>query len=173
MMLAGRFTGKQNVNGWLMSEKLDGCRAFWDGEILRTRSWLPILAPSRITDGLPKGIALDGELWGGRGTFERVRVAVQFRNRDHADWDGVNFWVFDAPSTSAIPLEKRLANAERLANAANVQFCRQIACNGGAMALAEMGKIVSEGGEGLVLRRPGSFYTFGRSCDWLKVKPGE
>lgn len=172
-MLAGRFTGRQDLAGWWLSEKLDGCRAFWDGKILRTRTWLPIRAPSRITQRLPVGVALDGELWGGRGTFERVRVAVQYRPEDHADWNGVDFWVFDKPTVAAIPLEKRLAQAERLARAAGVEFCPQWRCDCTGEALFAMERICREGGEGLVARRPGSCYEFGRSSDWLKLKPGD
>ena len=170
MMLAGRYA-RQNVAGWWLSEKLDGCRAFWDGKTLRTRTWAPILAPSRITSRLPAGVALDGELWGGRGTFDRCRVAVQYRPADHEDWDGVNFHVFDAPTTKAVPLETRLATASRLAASAHVEFCPQIRCGGGADAVAAMQEVVRGGGEGVVLRRPGSFYCFDRSSDWLKVKP--
>ncbi len=171
-MLAGRYT-RQTVAGWWLSEKLDGCRAFWDGHVLRTRSWLPILAPERITSLLPLGITLDGELWGGRGTFDRCRVAVQYRPASHADWEKIGFWVFDAPTTKAIPLEMRLATAQRLAASAQVEFCPQMRCSGGAEAIAAMQTIVRAGGEGVMLRRPGSFYSFDRSTAWLKVKPGE
>jgi DNA ligase-1 len=170
MMLAGRFTN-QDVAGWLVSEKLDGCRAFWDGETLRTRTWLRIAAPARIVARLPRGVALDGELWGGRGTFERVRVAVQHRPASHPDWEGVGYWVFDAPTVDAIPLEKRLATAARLAASACVEFCPQIHCAGRADAVEWMESVVAGGGEGVVLRRPQSHYFFGRCSDWLKVKP--
>ena len=173
MMLAGRFTGRQAVAGWWLSEKLDGCRAFWPGESLRSRTWKVIHAPERIVALLPRGITLDGELWGGRGTFERCRVAVQYRPADHEEWDGINLHVFDAPTTKAIPLEVRLATAARLAAAAHVEFVPQVRCAGAAEAAAAMEGIVRAGGEGVVLRRPGSFYSFERSMDWLKVKPGE
>jgi DNA ligase-1 len=34
----------------------------------------------------------------------------------------------------------------------------------------DMKKVTSEGGEGLILRKPGSLYTSGRSDSFLKVK---
>lgn len=171
MMLCARFTGKQDVAGWLMSEKLDGCRCFWDGRVLRTRSWLVIRAPERIVARLPRGIALDGELWAGRGTFERCRIAVQHRGPDHEDWLGVDYHVFDAPTTNAVRLETRLARAALLAESAGVTFMPQMRCSGSAEAISMMERIVADGGEGVVLRRPRSHYVFDRCSDWLKVKP--
>lgn len=56
--------------GWWLSEKLDGVRAYWTGDklISRTnRDWKP---PQWFVDKLPKGFALDGELWRERDGFE-------------------------------------------------------------------------------------------------------
>ncbi|MFX8199554.1 hypothetical protein ABTL12_20030, partial [Acinetobacter baumannii] len=50
---------------YLVSEKLDGVRALWDGEALRFRSGRAIAAPAWFLAALPK-TALDGELWIGR-----------------------------------------------------------------------------------------------------------
>ena len=45
--------------GYLVSEKLDGVRALWDGSELRFRSGRPIAAPAWFTEALP-ATALDG-----------------------------------------------------------------------------------------------------------------
>lgn len=84
--------------GWWISEKLDGVRAFWDGQRLYSRQKIEWNAPSwwknRKSDralfnsrsvspltnkmtvfrrsGLPKDITLDGELWMARGTFDQT-----------------------------------------------------------------------------------------------------
>ncbi|PWN51490.1 hypothetical protein IE53DRAFT_378908 [Violaceomyces palustris] len=58
--------------GWWVSEKLDGVRAFWDGERLWSRQQLEWNAPSWWKDRLPKDITLDGELWMARGTFDQT-----------------------------------------------------------------------------------------------------
>lgn len=171
MMLANRWHG-QDCSGWWASEKLDGCRAFWDGAVLRTRdSWLPIHAPAAITAQLPKGRSLDGELWAGRGTFQMVRVLVQTNRPTHPAWNAVRFMVFDAPTTDAIPLEKRWLVAQRLAKGAQVEWIKQERVASPAAMLARFKKVVAGGGEGLVLRQPASFYEFERSSRWLKVKP--
>ena len=49
--------------GWLISEKLDGIRAFWDGAKLLTRQGKIIPAPDSFIRDLPRDVALDGELW--------------------------------------------------------------------------------------------------------------
>ena len=35
----------QDVQGWVMSEKLDGVRGYWDGKTLLSRQGLPLPAP--------------------------------------------------------------------------------------------------------------------------------
>jgi DNA ligase-1 len=47
--------------GYLVSEKLDGVRAVWDGKVLRFRSGRVVAAPAWFTAKLPKE-SLDGEL---------------------------------------------------------------------------------------------------------------
>lgn len=171
MMLANRYRDQDPTGLWL-SEKLDGCRAFWDGQYLRTKdSWLPIHAPPTLTASLPKGRALDGELWAGRGTFEVVKVLVQQKRANHPNWANVRYMVFDAPTTASVPLERRWLDATQLAIGSRVQTVAQRICAGLADMQAEFARVLSLGGEGLVLRSPGHFYEFGRSRHWLKVKP--
>ena len=37
-MLAEKYDGTQNIENWLMSEKLDGIRCIWDGQRLYSRN---------------------------------------------------------------------------------------------------------------------------------------
>ena len=46
-----------------MSEKFDGIRCFWDGEHLYSRNGKLIQSPTWFYEQLPRGVALDGELW--------------------------------------------------------------------------------------------------------------
>jgi len=55
-----------DVSGWLMSEKLDGCRAYWDGGKMWSRGGKQILLPNEMLAALPAGVALDGEIHAGR-----------------------------------------------------------------------------------------------------------
>lgn len=169
-MLAQRYR-EQDPTGWWVSEKLDGCRAFWDGTVLRTKdSWLPIEAPAYVTAGLPKGRALDGELWAGRGTFELMRVLVQFSRAGDPAWRRVQYMVFDAPTTEAVPVEARWRTAEKLARGPQVRLVRQWLCRGSAQLRRDFARVRRAGGEGLMLRQPGHCYEFGRSWCWQKVK---
>ena len=49
--------------GWLISEKLDGVRCFWDGKQMFSRNGNLFVPPAWFAEILPKDIALDGELW--------------------------------------------------------------------------------------------------------------
>jgi DNA ligase-1 len=107
MTLAVDMTGDRSVVGWLASEKLNGCRAFWDGRQFWTRGGLVVDAPKWFTRGLPR-IQLDGEIHAGRGhgvgnansAYKVAMTAV--RHGGHwfdaaADGEPIRFTTFDAP----------------------------------------------------------------------------
>jgi DNA ligase-1 len=169
VMLANRFSG-QDVAGWWLSEKFDGVRAFWDGEAIRTRSWRAVAAPKSFTAQLPRGIALDGELWSGRGTFQIASELSRFERAQDSAWLGMRFMAFDVPTCDAIPFEQRIAKLAVFANQI-VQVVPVRRCESGQDAVAAMHEIVRGGGEGCVLKCPGHCYEFARSSAWLKVKP--
>ena len=92
MMHGSDYLG-EDVTGWLMSEKLNGCRGFLDGEQMWSRGGSIIYIPDVMRLGLPVGIALDGEIHAGRNGFEIARRGVQYNQ-----WDtSINYSVFDAP----------------------------------------------------------------------------
>jgi DNA ligase-1 len=63
LMLAQTFNPEVNdPTGWLMSEKLDGVRCYWDGKAMYTRNGHLFYPPDSFKKDLPD-IALDGELW--------------------------------------------------------------------------------------------------------------
>src|SRR5512145_1134011 len=76
ILLAEVYRDQIDVTRYLVSEKLDGVRAIWDGERLRFRSGRDIKAPAWFIAGLPK-TPLDGELWLGRGRFEALSGIVR------------------------------------------------------------------------------------------------
>ena len=75
IMLAGYYDTDVDVSQYWKSEKLDGIRAIWDGENLRTRSGLKLSPPSWFTESLPD-YPVEGELWAGRGHFNVVQSTV-------------------------------------------------------------------------------------------------
>lgn len=153
--------------GWWMSEKLDGVRAVWNGSTLCTRNGQAIHAPEWYTASLPKAHSLDGELWMGRGQFQRTVSVV--RSSDAGDaWRRIRYAVFDAP-TAAGGFEDRLATVQDCVSDVAFALPHRI-CRDAADLADELAKVNAAGGEGLMLRQPGSRYEPKRSGTLLKVK---
>jgi DNA ligase-1 len=71
LFLLKTYDDKKSVVGWVMSEKFDGIRGFWDGEQLLTRGGQQIMAPDWFIENYPP-FAIDGELWTKRADFEEI-----------------------------------------------------------------------------------------------------
>ena len=93
ILLANVYRNQVDVTQYLVSEKLDGVRAVWDGRRLRFRSGKPIHAPAWFVDALPAQ-PLDGELWIGRRSFERVSGIVRKEIPVDTEWRQVRYMVF-------------------------------------------------------------------------------
>ena len=97
MMLAQNFDPeKHDPKGWLMSEKLDGVRCFWNGKTMYTRNGNPFFAPDWWKKKLPS-IALDGELWTSRDDFQKIVSIVRKQDTENVEWKKIKFMIFDAP----------------------------------------------------------------------------
>ena len=157
---------------YLISEKYDGVRGLWDGQTLRTRAGNVIAAPARFITKLPKQ-ALDGELWMGRGQFEKVSGAVRKITPVDDEWRQIKYMVFelpDAPGTFA----ERYAAMQRItaqANFAQLVAVEQFRLKDNAALKKKLADIVRAGGEGLMLYRADSLYVTGRNDALLKLKP--
>ena len=152
-----------------MSEKLDGVRAYWTGEEFVSRLGNRYLAPDWFTEGLPSH-PLDGELWIGRGHFQKT-VSVVRRAKGGELWREVRYLVFDAPEQGG-HFEARHEHLSELL-AAQAPFAEAVAherCEGPDHLQEELARIEELGGEGLMLRQPKSPYEVGRSWTLLKVK---
>jgi len=171
-MLAQDWSAGQSPQGFLVSEKLDGVRALWDGQSLRFRSGLPVAAPAWFTEALPK-VPLDGELWLGRGQFERLAGVVRKAQPLDAEWRQVRLMVFDLPGAAGT-FAQRVLGIESLVQVAGQPWLQAVAQTrvSSAEALAAMLKErVGQGGEGLMLHRADALWVPGRSADLLKLKP--
>ena len=164
-MLAHKYKpSKHNIVGWLMSEKLDGVRAIWDGKDFWSRNMKAITAPKWFKSKMPEQLILDGELWAGRGNFQQLISTVRkHRPIDH-EWEFVTYKAFDCPMLKGtfeerlpfVPLLHRHIHTP-VGSASHLQFC--------------FDTIVSNGGEGLMLKNPRCQYEQGRSHNLLKLKP--
>lgn len=156
----------EDVTGWLMSEKFNGCRAYWDGETMWTRGGNVIQIPDAMRAQLPS-CHLDGEIFAGRDGFEKARLAVQ-----HNRWvPGIEFCVFDAPNHPGSFADRYAFLEKLLPYDGVVHSAQHDICEGITDALAFMIDIQEcYGGEGVVLRDPANVYVAGRSTGVLKLK---
>jgi DNA ligase 1 len=161
---------KVDPTGWWMSEKLDGVRAWWDGEKFLSRISNVFAAPSWFTERLPK-VALDGELFWKRGAFNETSGIVRRKDPASADlWRNVRFMVFDMPEFEE-PFEKRVyrIRTSSLGHYATPVLHELVESREHLELRLE--ELVADGAEGLMIRQPGSLYEYKRSKTLLKVKP--
>jgi DNA ligase-1 len=163
---------QENVSEWWVSEKLDGVRAIWNGEKLHFRSGKLISAPDWFTENFPEQL-MDGELWMGRGTFEKLSGIVRKIQPNHNDWRQVRYMLFELPEHPGT-FTRRVRKMVKLTEALKIpwlQLIPQIRLNSEDALLNMLDEIVTKGGEGLMLHRADSLYHSGRSDDLLKLKP--
>lgn len=169
-MLPQVYTGQVDVSGWLMSEKLDGVRGTWDGRQLLSKNGNILHPPAAFIRDLPS-FPLEGELWGGRGSFERT-VAIVNTQHPHDGWLQLRFAVFDVPQAPG-GFTDRLALAIEWFEAHPSPYAfviPQIPVRDQARLQQELQRIEELGGEGLIVREPDALYAAGRSPEILKVK---
>ncbi|HEY8906669.1 MAG TPA: DNA ligase [Rhodoferax sp.] len=171
LMLAGAWSAGRSPSGYLVSEKLDGVRAVWDGQSLRFRSGRVIAAPGWFIAALPK-TALDGELWLGRGRFDELSGMVRREVPVDADWRQLRYMIFDAPGGSE-PFAERARTVERVVAQVRQPWLQAVPQQQVADAAALqvlLNSTVQDGGEGLVLHRAKALWSPGRSEALLKFK---
>ncbi len=155
-----------------VSEKLDGVRALWDGQRLYFRSGRPVPAPAWFTQGFPSH-ALDGELWLGRGTFERLSGIVRKERPVDEEWRQVRYMLFELPDGDG-DFTRRKDRLQQLVADAGIpwlQAVEQVRLPDQTALKARLDAVVKAGGEGLMLHRADADYVSGRSDVLLKLKP--
>lgn len=171
LQLANHYRPGVELEGYWVSEKLDGVRARWDGHGLYTRGGYRIHAPDWFTRGFPSQ-PLDGELWIGRGRFDDVSAAVRRLEPDMTEWRQIRFMIFDLP-TSAAPFSERITQMQGLVDASPAytlfMIDQQPATHHDDL-MHRLDKVIAKGGEGLMLHHGDSLYHDGRSQALLKVK---
>lgn len=187
---------------WWASEKWDGIRALWDGEKMISRGSgvgkpkVYTYIPEWFKMTLPPGIPLDGEIWIGRGLFQKTsRLSTIKPGKSYTQdeiegiWAGnedhpVIFKVFDIPNLT-FPFEQRMKILQTIVsdrkmcwNKLNysgkkmfpIQFTEQVKIKSMEQLIGLYTKLTSEGAEGIMLRAPGSPYELKRSKYMLKYK---
>ena len=170
VFLLKTYDGSQDVIGWLMSEKLDGIRAVWDGKQLRTKNGNLIHAPKSFLKGFPD-FALDGELWTKRNDFETIQSIVLRKQPDHR-WKNIYYHIFELPNQQGNLLERLNILDQFLQQHSNIpiRIIPQLTIQSTQHLKEQLSKIIALKGEGLVVRNPNLAYHTGRSAQDLKVK---
>ena len=170
LMLPEVYEEDIDITGWLMSEKLDGIRGYWDGEKLLSKTGNPLNPPTAFIRNFPD-YAVEGEIWGGRNSYERT-MSIVMKDEAHDGWLNLKFAIFDVPENGG-GFEARLNMARDwfVHNPSEYAFViGQEPVKSRVQLKNELQRVEKLGGEGLILRKSGSLYTNGRSRDVLKVK---
>ncbi len=170
MMLPKVYSAEVDVSGWLMSEKLDGVRGYWDGRQLLSKNGKRFYPPAAFVLDWPP-FPVEGELWGGRSTFAETVSSVK-KQQPHDGWLKLKFAIFDVPSSRG-RFSERLARASDWFSVHPTPYAfvlPQITVRDSAHLQQELKRIETLGGEGLIVRRPDSYYSDGRTDEILKVK---
>ncbi len=172
LLLANSYHPDIDLDRYWVSEKLDGVRARWDGARLISRGGRQIQVPAWFLVGFPK-TPLDGELWMGRGTFERMSATARQGEPDPATWGEARFMVFDLPGQEGTFGQRLVAMRALLtpSPSPHLALIEQFRIPDHARLMTRLHEVIVAGGEGLMLHREDSLYRAGRSDDLLKVKP--
>jgi len=169
-MLPRVYSSDVDVSGWLMSEKLDGVRGYWDGQQLYSKNGHLFHPPPQFTENLPN-FPLEGELWGGHATFAQTVSTVQ-RRQPHPDWLKLKFAIFDAPNAVG-GFSQRIAQAQNWFSdnpSAHAFVIDQTVVRNTQHLQHKLDTVEIAGGEGLIVRQANAPYVRGRNRAILKVK---
>ncbi len=164
---------EQNITGWLMSEKLDGIRGYWDGEKLYSKNGNPINPPLWFTANFPP-FPLDGELWSKRDDFEAIQATVL----DHIpskNWENITYNIFEVPEAKGDFLMRLGSAKEWFATRPNkhINIVKQIVCKDEEHLQNYLNEIIALKGEGVIVKNGTEPYHTGRSPHILKVKKAQ
>ncbi|SFV74859.1 DNA ligase (ATP) [hydrothermal vent metagenome] len=156
----------QNISGWVMSEKLDGIRAYWDGKHLMSRGGKIIHAPWWFLQEYPP-FAIDGELWSKRGDFENISSIVRDKVPGKK-WKEIKHYIFEVPNAKG-NLFERLAKVKPY-EGKYIKIIPQKYVKNKQELQQFLKHIEKLGGEGVVVRDPNAPYIAKRTNKALKVK---
>jgi DNA ligase 1 len=183
--------------GWWMSEKFDGYRAIWNGKFFQSRSKKRFDVPDWFLEIMPPSIPLDGEFWLGRSNFQKCGL---FRRKKPKKIDDIYEWeqdwvkskvmykVFDIPNLEETPFEERMVKLEEVVSerkrclseldlpfgidesSSPLTVTNHVKVKSKKHLKKTFEDVVSNGGEGVMIRMPGSLYENKRSATLLKYK---
>ncbi|NVJ54204.1 MAG: DNA ligase [Campylobacteraceae bacterium] len=159
-----------NIKNWVMSEKLDGIRAYWNTKELLTRKGNKIHAPKWFIKSLPN-FELDGELWTKRDDFENIQSIIM-DEMPSKHWKEISYNIFEVPHEKGDFLS-RLKLAQHYIDKKKLKYLKvikQIKIKNKTHLKEFMEEIISKKGEGVIIKNPKVKYFEGRSSNILKIK---
>jgi len=170
LLLLKSYNTDVNVTNWLMSEKLDGVRGYWNGKELISRSGKAFAVPSWFTKDFPS-FEIDGELWTKRGDFEHI-ISIVNKQKAHEGWRDISYNIFEVPHQKGGLLERLEVLKKWLGKYPNkfIKIIPQKVCQSSEHIKEELKRVEVLGAEGLVVRNPKALYIDKRTSEALKVK---
>jgi DNA ligase-1 len=177
VLLANKFFDINNKaiidpTGWWMSEKYDGIRAIWTGKRLMSRTGEVITAPQSFLSLLPSDSSFDGELFTKRGDFSKTSSIISKKIPLELEWNNIIFMIFDIPHVKDT-FENRIDIIDALVkqiDSPQILSVKHTIIDSYDHLMSLHDHITSSKGEGVMIRKPLSFYELKRSKSFLKVK---
>jgi len=174
IQLATNYREDITIQDYYVSEKLDGLRAYWNGEQLISKQGNVFTAPSWFIASFPN-VPLDGELWIARQHFEKVSGIVRTQDSNNQQWENVTFMVFDLPK-SPLTFGLRVTEMAQIISQSNSPYLKLIKQQKFPTITALftfLDEVVTANGEGLMLHHQDAFYQTKRNNDLMKLKKFE
>jgi DNA ligase-1 len=164
------YKGDEKIDSWVMSEKLDGIRGYWDGKELKSRKGKKLYAPKWFIKDFPP-FKLDGELWTKRDDFEHIQSIVMDKYPSKK-WEEITYNIFEVPNSKGDFIErlKKLENWLKEHPNRYIKIVKQKRVKNKKNLDKFLEEILSKKGEGVILKDPKKDYHTGRSSSFLKVK---
>lgn len=160
--------------GWHVTEKLDGVRVYWNskGELF-TSTLKKINAPTPFLRNFPTSVPMEGELWSGYNSYQKTFDLVHNPVPNLSGWKDASFNVFDAPTRNDLKYEERISEVTEVLKEGHItaKLMPSIICKGKEHLYILLKEITSRKGEGLIIRKPNSFYNDKNT--FLKVKEND
>ncbi|MCF4010439.1 DNA ligase [Rheinheimera sp. UJ63] len=171
LLLAQVYHEDVDIQDYWVSEKLDGVRAYWDGQQLLSRGGNIIAAPSWFLADFPSQ-KLDGELWLGRQQFAATLSIVSKQQPVQSEWQQIRYYVFELPEAPGTFSDRVLAMhaLKQQLNSPYIVIVPQFRVADKQQLLTKLTELEQAGAEGLMLHHQDALYHTGRSQALLKLK---
>ncbi|WP_122893283.1 DNA ligase [Arcobacter peruensis] len=167
---AKTYDKSQKIKNWVMSEKLDGIRAYWNGKNLISKNGNIIFAPKYFIKEFPN-FELDGELWTKRNDFENIQSIV-LDKIPSKHWKQITYNIFEVPNSKGDFLTRleKIKHWQEKNHNNYIKIIKQIKCKNKEHLDRYLNELVKKQAEGIILKNPIPKYFTGRNPNILKVK---